>query len=48
MSERRWVVVLGASSGFGEAAARAYAAASWDVFGSISTAVRGWRTSRRS
>jgi enoyl-[acyl-carrier protein] reductase III len=33
MSERRWVVVLGASSGFGEAAARAYAAAGWDVFG---------------
>jgi len=33
MSERRWVVILGASSGFGEAAARAYAAAGWDVFG---------------
>ncbi len=33
MSERRWVVVLGASSGFGEAAARAYAEAGWDVFG---------------
>jgi NAD(P)-dependent dehydrogenase (short-subunit alcohol dehydrogenase family) len=33
MSERRWVVILGASSGFGEAAARAYAEAGWDVFG---------------
>jgi NAD(P)-dependent dehydrogenase (short-subunit alcohol dehydrogenase family) len=33
MSERRWAVVLGASSGFGEATARAFAAAGWDVFG---------------
>ena len=32
-SGQRWVVVLGASSGFGEAACRAYAAAGWDVFG---------------
>jgi enoyl-[acyl-carrier protein] reductase III len=31
--DRRWVLVLGASSGFGEAAAREFAAAGWDVFG---------------
>lgn len=29
----RWAVILGASSGFGEAAARAFAAAGWDIFG---------------
>ncbi|HSM15193.1 MAG TPA: SDR family oxidoreductase [Thermoanaerobaculia bacterium] len=29
----RWAVILGASSGFGEAAARELAAAGWDVFG---------------
>jgi NAD(P)-dependent dehydrogenase (short-subunit alcohol dehydrogenase family) len=29
----RWALVLGASSGFGEAASRAFAAAGWDVFG---------------
>ncbi|MCB1008429.1 MAG: SDR family oxidoreductase [Acidobacteria bacterium] len=33
MSERRWLLVLGASSGFGEAAVREFAAAGWDVFG---------------
>ncbi len=33
MSERRWVLVLGASSGFGEAVVREFAAAGWDVFG---------------
>ena len=32
-SSRRWAVVLGASSGFGEAAAREFAAAGWDIFG---------------
>jgi enoyl-[acyl-carrier protein] reductase III len=32
-SEARWAVILGASSGFGEAAAREFAAAGWDVFG---------------
>ena len=30
---RRWALILGASSGFGEAAAREYAASGWDVFG---------------
>jgi len=29
----RWALILGASSGFGEAAARAFAAAGWDIFG---------------
>jgi len=33
MAERRWLLVLGASSGFGEAAVREFAAAGWDVFG---------------
>jgi NAD(P)-dependent dehydrogenase (short-subunit alcohol dehydrogenase family) len=33
MSERRWLLVLGASSGFGEATVREFAAAGWDVFG---------------
>ena len=35
MSEResRWALILGASSGFGEAAAREFAAAGYDVFG---------------
>jgi len=32
-SERRWALVLGASSGFGEAAVRAFAAHGWDIFG---------------
>jgi enoyl-[acyl-carrier protein] reductase III len=32
-SERRWALVLGASSGFGEAAVRAFAGAGWDIFG---------------
>ena len=32
-STARWALVLGASSGFGEAAARAFAAAGWDIFG---------------
>jgi len=32
-SSGRWVLILGASSGFGEAAAREFAAAGWDVFG---------------
>jgi len=31
--ENRWILVLGASSGFGEAAARVFAAAGYDVFG---------------
>ena len=31
--ERRWALILGASSGFGEAAAREFAARGWDVFG---------------
>jgi NAD(P)-dependent dehydrogenase (short-subunit alcohol dehydrogenase family) len=31
--ERRWALSLGASSGFGEAAAREFAANGWDVFG---------------
>lgn len=30
---RRWALVLGASSGFGEAAAREFAASGWDIFG---------------
>ena len=30
---RRWALVLGASSGFGEATAREFAASGWDVFG---------------
>jgi enoyl-[acyl-carrier protein] reductase III len=29
----RWALILGASSGFGEAAARAFAAGGWDVLG---------------
>lgn len=35
MSEnpRRWALVLGASSGFGEAAAREFATNGWDIFG---------------
>jgi enoyl-[acyl-carrier protein] reductase III len=32
-NEARWAVILGASSGFGEAAARTFAAAGWDIFG---------------
>lgn len=32
-NDRRWAVILGASSGFGEAAARAFAADGWDIFG---------------
>jgi NAD(P)-dependent dehydrogenase (short-subunit alcohol dehydrogenase family) len=32
-STPRWALILGASSGFGEATARAFAAAGWDVFG---------------
>lgn len=32
-SDSRWALILGASSGFGEAAARAFAAAGWDIFG---------------
>jgi NAD(P)-dependent dehydrogenase (short-subunit alcohol dehydrogenase family) len=32
-STPRWALILGASSGFGEAAARAFAAAGWDIFG---------------
>jgi NAD(P)-dependent dehydrogenase (short-subunit alcohol dehydrogenase family) len=32
-NDRRWALILGASSGFGEAAARAFAAAGWDIFG---------------
>ncbi len=31
--DRRWILVLGASSGFGEASCRAFAAAGYDVFG---------------
>ena len=31
--EARWAVIQGAASGFGEAAAREFAAAGWDVFG---------------
>jgi NAD(P)-dependent dehydrogenase (short-subunit alcohol dehydrogenase family) len=30
---RRWALILGASSGFGEATAREFAASGWDVFG---------------
>ena len=33
MSERAWALILGASSGFGEAAARAFAAAGYDILG---------------
>ena len=32
-SQSRWAVILGASSGFGEAAALAFAEAGWDIFG---------------
>ncbi|MEZ5313635.1 MAG: GGDEF domain-containing protein [Thermoanaerobaculia bacterium] len=32
-NDSRWALILGASSGFGEAAALASAAAGWDVFG---------------
>lgn len=32
-SESRWALILGASSGFGEAAALAFAAAGYDIFG---------------
>jgi len=32
-STPRWALILGASSGFGEATARAFAAAGWDIFG---------------
>ncbi len=31
--DRRWALVLGASSGFGEACCRAFAAAGYDIFG---------------
>jgi len=33
MSERRWALILGASSGFGEACARAFAQAGYDILG---------------
>lgn len=33
MSERRWALILGASSGFGEAAARAYAREGYHILG---------------
>ena len=33
MSDRRWVLILGASSGFGAAAARAFAHAGYDILG---------------
>lgn len=33
MSERRWLLVLGASSGFGEATARAFAREGYDIIG---------------
>jgi len=32
-NDRRWALILGASSGFGEAAAREFAARGWDIFG---------------
>jgi enoyl-[acyl-carrier protein] reductase III len=32
-TEPRWALILGASSGFGEAAAIAFAEAGWDIFG---------------
>ena len=32
-NDSRWALILGASSGFGEAAALEFAAAGWDVFG---------------
>lgn len=32
-NENRWALILGASSGFGEAAAIAFAEAGWDIFG---------------
>lgn len=32
-SESRWALILGASSGFGEATAIAFARAGWDIFG---------------
>ncbi|MGE0638773.1 MAG: SDR family oxidoreductase [Thermoanaerobaculia bacterium] len=32
-NDSRWALILGASSGFGEAAALAFAATGWDVFG---------------
>ena len=32
-SERRWVLILGASSGFGEATARVFAREGYDVLG---------------
>lgn len=32
-NDQRWAVILGASSGFGEAAALAFAAAGYDIFG---------------
>jgi enoyl-[acyl-carrier protein] reductase III len=32
-SDSRWALILGASSGFGEAAAIAFAEAGWDIFG---------------
>jgi NAD(P)-dependent dehydrogenase (short-subunit alcohol dehydrogenase family) len=32
-NDRRWALILGASSGFGEATAREFAANGWDIFG---------------
>ena len=44
----RWALILGASSGMGEATALTLAKAGYNIAASTSTSGRRWPTSRRS